>query len=370
MKNSLAFLSLLLLIIACDPEKSGESSTTDGFNRKALLENVADNIIIPAYTDLQANLATLNTASTAFTNTPNTTTLATLRTAWLQAYKTWQYVEMFNIGKADEIQYAFQMNIYPTNVTDITNNINAGTYDLSSVNNQDAVGFPAVDYMLHGIADTDTAIINAYTTSDKAAAHKAYLNNLVSRMVALTNTVRTDWTTNYRDTFVNSMTNTATSAVNQLVNDYIFYYEKGLRANKIGIPAGVFSTTPLANRVEGFYNKNVSRELALTALQAAQDFFNGKAYNGTATGASYASYVSQLRTNSGSSDLTAAINAQFNAARTQMQGLNTNFVSQINTDNSRMTLTYDALQRGVVLLKVDMLQTLNINVDYVDADGD
>ena len=31
---------------------------------------------------------------------------------------------------------------------------------------------------------------------------------------------------------------------------------------------------------------------------------------------------------------------------------------------------FDALQAGVVLLKTDMLSNLNINVDYVDADGD
>jgi len=44
--------------------------------------------------------------------------------------------------------------------------------------------------------------------------------------------------------------------------------------------------------------------------------------------------------------------------------------AQVVNDNTRMTLTYDALQRAVVLLKVDMLQTLNVSVDYVDADGD
>jgi hypothetical protein len=32
--------------------------------------------------------------------------------------------------------------------------------------------------------------------------------------------------------------------------------------------------------------------------------------------------------------------------------------------------TYDDIQATVVLLKVDMLQVLNINVDYADADGD
>ena len=35
-----------------------------------------------------------------------------------------------------------------------------------------------------------------------------------------------------------------------------------------------------------------------------------------------------------------------------------------------MLKTYDVIQAGVVMLKVDMLQKLNISVDYVDADGD
>jgi hypothetical protein len=44
--------------------------------------------------------------------------------------------------------------------------------------------------------------------------------------------------------------------------------------------------------------------------------------------------------------------------------------SIIETDNTAMTMSYDELQKAVVLLKVDMLQALNVSVDYIDADGD
>ena len=50
--------------------------------------------------------------------------------------------------------------------------------------------------------------------------------------------------------------------------------------------------------------------------------------------------------------------------------LNENFVDQVNENNIEMLKTYDVIQAGVVMLKVDMLQKLNISVDYVDADGD
>ena len=35
-----------------------------------------------------------------------------------------------------------------------------------------------------------------------------------------------------------------------------------------------------------------------------------------------------------------------------------------------MLFAYDAIQVMVVSFKVDLLQTLSISVDYVDADGD
>ena len=35
-----------------------------------------------------------------------------------------------------------------------------------------------------------------------------------------------------------------------------------------------------------------------------------------------------------------------------------------------MLNTYNELQRNVILMKVDMLQAMDISVDYVDADGD
>ena len=262
------------------------------------------------------------------------------------------------------------MNIYPTNVTDIQNNISSGSYDLANVNNNDAVGFPALDYMLFGLADSDSEILNAFTTASNFEANKTYVSDLVNQMQTLTMTVLSDWTSNYRDVFVNSTTNTATSSTNKLTNDFLFYYEKGLRANKFGIPAGVFSTAPLNDKVEAFYNKEVSKILALAALDAVQDFFNGRSYNSSTTGESFNSYLEYLNTINSGENLSVLINNQFNTAETKIQVLNNNLSQQVETDNNKMLEAYDELQRAVVLLKVDMIQALSISVDFVDADGD
>ncbi|WP_298423512.1 imelysin family protein [uncultured Kordia sp.] len=360
---------LAIFIAACSSSDDNVVSDTPGttpFNRGALLSNFADNLIIPAYEELNNNLAALVTSKDDFVAISNQANLDRLRASWLTAYKTWQHVEAFNIGKAEEILYHFQMNIYPTNTIDIHNNITNSNYDLTAVNNNDAVGFPAVDYMIYGIGASDTEILEKYTTDAESAKNQTYLSDLINQMKTLTQDVLNDWNTSYRATFIASTTNTASSAANKIVNDYIFYYEKGLRANKFGIPAGNFSATPLPEKVEGFYNQEVSKELALEALTAVQNIFNGTHFGASTSGIGFKGYLDNLdRT-----DLATMINGQFGTAREKIQALNANFYTQINTDNTKMTQAYDALQAAVVLLKVDMLQTFNISVDYVDADGD
>lgn len=364
MVKKFLLLALVFLFFTCSSssDDSPEGGENDSFDRGAVLLNVADNIIVPSLEDLSQKLVALKVDKDAFVATPDQANLNALRSSWLEAYKVWQYVEMFNIGKAEEIFYSFQMNIYPVSITDVEANIASGSYDLTHANNNDAVGFPAVDYLLYGIAEDDAAILTKY----EDASYLSYLSDIVNQMDSLTDQVLNDWNTSYRTTFISSTDNTASSAYNKLVNDFIFYYEKGLRANKIGTPAGNFSATPLPDKVEASYNNEVSKMLALEALTAAQDFFNGEKYNASSEGESFDSHLRSLENTA----LEALINSQFNSASEKINELENSFSSQINTDNTKMTAAYDALQLNVVSLKVDMLQAFNISVDYVDADGD
>ncbi|PHN99417.1 peptidase M75 superfamily protein [Rhodobacteraceae bacterium 4F10] len=362
-KKFLPFLLLAVVVYACS---SDNPTPSDGFDRGAMLTHLADNIIIASFAAFDSQLTTLGTKATSFTDAPNATTLTEVRTAWLNAYKAWQHVEMFNIGKAEELGFVNFFNIYPLTVADVESNISNGTYDLNSSNNHDAQGFPALDYLLYGVAANDTAILEKYTTDANAANYKKYITDVIAQMSGLTTTILNDWKGSYRDEFVASTDNTASSSLNKLVNDFIFYYEKGLRANKFGIPAGNFTSTPLPEKVEAYYNRVASKALALEALIAVQDFFNGNNFNAAGSGISFKSYLEYLKRG----DLVNLINTQFNTAETQVSTLNDDFYQQINTDNTQMTKSFDELQKVVVYLKVDMLQAFNVSVDYVDADGD
>jgi len=368
--SNVLILSFLLVFVACNSDDDGSPSSSDNFDRQTLLVNWSENIIIPVYEDLQTELSELQTAAKDFNDSSNVSTLNALREEWLEAYKVFQYAEMFNIGKAEELNYQFLMNVYPTNTNDIENNIASGNYDLSIPNNNDAVGFPALDYLLHGLGETDAEILSFYNSDANAANRKKYLKDLVDLMNSLTSDILSDWKNNFKTEFIERFGNTTTGSVNLMTNDFIFYYEKLFRANKIGIPAGVFSSTPLPDRVEALYRKEVSKELANEAFKAIRNFFNGVSYLDQSNGTGYDDYLNFLNTIRDGENLSTVINNQFNSAQIKINGLDNNFYFQVKNDNTAMLETYDEIQKAVVLLKVDMLQAFDINVDFVDADGD
>jgi len=369
-KKILFLFFATILFINCGG--SDEDGSNDGevkpvaYDRGKMLIHWADKIILPAHTAFKETLTNLDNSTKTFVANPNQSNLDEIRSRWLVSYKAWQHIEMFDIGKSEEIYFKSKMNVYPIDKTWLDNNIEKGIYDLENANNYSSQGFPAIDYMLYGIGVDDASILNKYTADN---TFTNYLTDLVNKMVSTTDLVINDWT-NYRATFVSSTDNTASSSVNKLTNDFIYYYEKGLRANKVGIPAGVFSGGPLKGNVEAFYKKDLSKVLLLEAMDASIKFYNGTSFDGISSGPSLKSYLTHLNSTKEGSSLSSLVATKLETAKSQINSLSNNFISQIESDNNKMLTTYDAIQAVVVLLKVDMLQAFNINVDYVDADGD
>lgn len=369
-------LSLILINCTSDSETNDVIEETElnievkqsEFDRLSMLTFWADSIIIPSIDSFYIELNSLNEHVSSFSVNPNPSTLTQLRDQWLTTYKKWQYVEMFDLGVAEEIYFKNRMNIFPANAIRIENNISNLGFNLDDSANFTSQGFTALDYLLFGIAPNDDAIIAKF--SDSSLNYNSYLAAITSKMIELTLSVKSEWEGSYRDSFIQSTDNTATSSINIMLNNFVFYFEKGYRANKFGIPAGVFSGGPLPDRIEAYNGEIYSQILALEATTAIENFFNGVAYNDpNTTGLSIKNYLDFIETDV-SDKLSTRINNQIQTAKNKIKELNTNFKQQIEENNTEMLLTYDAIQTAVVLFKVDMLQKLNISVDYADADGD
>ncbi len=355
-----------LFLVSCGEKDESSSTETDNFDRTQMLTDWADIIIIPAYQTYTTNLDALNSSYSNFEANPNETNLEALRLSYFNAYRSWQKVSMFEIGKAEEIGLRNFTNVYPTDSDKIEENIATQVYNLDLPSNFVTQGFPALDYLLYGAADSDEAIVLLLQNTNYAQ----YVSDLLSRLTALSKEVLTDWETNYRTTFIENGGSSATASVDKMVNDFLFYYEKYLRAGKIGIPAGVFSGNTLPDAVEAPYSATNSKVLFDEGFEAVRDFFVGKSFYSEEKGSSLSDYLAYVASQNESTNLANSIETQWTLVTSKVNDLSANLNEQVITDNSKMLAVYDELQKAVVLMKVDMMQALNIQVDYVDADGD
>lgn len=373
MKKLFFLITIVLVLTSCSSDTDNSSTSGDNFNRTEMLTNWANNIIIPRYENYQTKVNTLQNAASTFVTTPNEVSLVSLRTSWLEAYKAYQYVGSFTIGKAEEINLNSTTNIYPTNTVGIEANISNGTYSFALLSQFDKQGLPAIDYMINGLATSDADIIDFYVTNANATKYKQYLTDLTNQLKTNIDLVVTDWNGTYKNTFISSNGNSVASSTNKMINSFIKYYEKDIRSGKVGIPAGIFlnsNGTVNPTKVEAYYKKDVSKLLLNEAIKATQDFFNGKHFNSATEGASLKSYLDFLGTVRNGQNLSAIINTQFSTINTANAVLNDSFSTQVMSNNNVMIQSYDAILQNLVYLKVDMMQALNITIDYVDNDND
>ena len=392
---SILVLSFLILSIACSKSDDDDSSTSgitynqsqtedinqedssegtednqsgndNSFDRVKMMTFITEEIIMPSYDNLNSSLNELKESYELFKINITEHNLEELRNKWLNSYKLWQHVEMYNIGKSMEDYLIFRSNIYPVDTVRVNQNIDNGEYSLENPNNYAAQGFPTIDYLLYGIENDPVKVIDHYKENDKVMK---YLGALIEDLAANVKNVNDHWN-QVKNEFVNSVDNTASSNLNMMVNDFIYYYEKGFRANKFGIPAGVFSGGALPDRVEGYYSKNFSKVFALEAMTSIRKFFNGESYkDDDLKGLGLKTYLDFVEKDK-EELLSNKINAQLIDAEKSINELENNLSGQIESDLIKVLKTYDEIQTAVVLLKVDMLQALNIAVDYADADGD
>ncbi|GAB4047427.1 imelysin family protein [Spirosoma litoris] len=343
-------------------------------DRKAMLTNIADNIIVPAYANFKTKFEAMVAKSDAFAAKPDKTTLTDFRQAWADAYTEWQKVELFDVGPAEQYTLRNFFNIYPTSVSGIEDYIAAGSGSFDVPASYPKQGFPALDYMINGVGTTDDAIVAKYTTATDAAKRIAYLKRLTTQMNTQFTTVNTAWTTGgYRDTFINSTGLTASGSTGKLVNGFVLNYERYIRSGKFGIPSGAMANGTVApDKVEAYYKKDLSLTLAKTAHQASIDFFNGKNVKTGAEGPSLKTYLNGIgaKDSQTGKSLVDIINAQFESSNQKLAALKANLADEVKSNNTAMVAVYTEMQKAVRMLKVDMTSAMSITITYTDNDGD
>ncbi|WP_144606612.1 imelysin family protein [Algoriphagus algorifonticola] len=367
---SMLTAGLLVMLFSC---VDSTEETKVQIDRKPLLENLADQVIIPGYTQLNTEVTAMNSSITTFLNEPSPSTLSNARSAFIKAYVAWQKVEFFDFGPAFDQTLRAQVNTFPTDNFAIDNAIATGNIQLQSLSNNNKKGFPAIDYLLYGENKSDADIIADFTTNANASTRKEYLRASIEDMQTLVSRVSVAWNSgegNYRSTFVERTGTDVGSSLGQLINSLSQSLEVFTRDAKVGIPLGKRSQGILIPKnAEAYYSGN-SMLLARSNVQGYLDVFKGSRTTEGTNPQSLLAYLNQLNAQYNGGSLSSALEQQFQNSLSKLNQISDPYSRSIEAQASIANEAYLELQKTVVLVKVDLASALGILISYQDNDGD
>lgn len=369
----LFILSILSIANACKTKVDSPDEDNNGLERSAMLTHYADEIIIPAYANFNTSFKYFLIAADTFINNPTDPNLGILKNTWANSYTEWQKVEMFDFGPAEKQTLRNFYNIYPADTTGILNNINNPSANLEVPASYAQQGFPALDYLLNGFGSDRNRQLAFYTDAAQGTKRLAYLKRICDRMNGLLQVVITDWNGPYRETFISKTGLDIGSSTSLMVNGIVLHYERFIRSGKFGIPSGAMLNGVISpDKVESFYQKDLSGEFAQTAHQSYVDFFNGKSVKTGTIGPSLKTYLDALGAKDGLTGmlLTQILNEQFQKVKQKMDLLDSNYHWQILNNNQAMKDVFNEMQAATRMLKVDMTSAMSITITFTDNDGD
>lgn len=364
LKNVTITVAILLMasvaFYACKKDKPTDQS--DNFDRKAMLQNYADNLIKPAFADLQTQTNALKVAVDAFVTSPDEAKLNTLKTTFDNAYTSFMYANVYNFGPAGEegIRKGLveEIGTWPVNIQNIEKNISANDVTLGGTE-RDNRGLNAVDYLVHNFTLAD------YTLTPN---RKLYLQAVVNKIKSQVDAVNTEWNGTYYNAFINNTGTDVGSSTAQLYNEFIRGYES-IKNMKLGLPLGKRTLQPQIEplKVEALYSKKSLKYLKLN-ITAINNVWYGKNKSGV-EGIGFKAYLNSV---TGGPDLVLKTEAQIKIINDLANGisLSTSLQDQITTNFTALNNLHNELQKHFRNYKSDMSSLLGIAITFNSGDGD
>jgi hypothetical protein len=369
MKNNFSKFHFIIFIItsffglsSCGNET--ETKKTE-FDRKELLENIATNLIIPSYQNLESNTALFVEATQNFTQNPSVSTLEVAQTAWKSAYLSFQDANVYNFGAAQGTLGSLLENVgtFPVSQTKIENYISAGN---SSLNNfdRDSRGFLGAEYLLFG-KEEKANIVEKFSNQKR----KDYLIAVVKNIQTEVKKVNDSWTTGYKETFINNTGTDAGSGVSILFNEWNKSFES-IKNFKLGLPLGrrAGQTQADPKLVEAYYSKESILFLKAHFANIERIWYGKSITSAGQDGIGFEEYLMSVE---GGEAIVLETKAQLEEVRKVINLLPTeNLQAQITSNPTAINTVLTEMQKLTRFFKSEMISLLGITITYDSGDGD
>jgi len=352
--------------IKCKKKKQNELEEETTFDKSGMLSNYSSNVIIPNITIAKNSIDSFALAYTNFVSNKTPQTLLLARQKFITAYIDYQKMELFGFGPAeDQIVYA-NFNTFPTDTPQIASNINSGSYNLATVSNLDAKGFPAIDYLLNSPGHTDAQLVTLFSNSPQRVN---YISNCVADMQTKAAAILNGWANGYQSSFNNSTGSEIGSSLGLLVNNLDFQIDL-MKNAKVGIPLGKKSLgVILPEKCEARYTNTISVRLIKECLNTIENVYLGRSDSGS-DGLGLDDYLDELKAQHTTGSLNEAIKNQFAITKSKLALVNEPLSASIVNDAATVDAAYIEMVKLLVLLKTDTPSALGIVITYQDGDGD
>jgi uncharacterized iron-regulated protein len=351
-------LSFLLALFSCGGEKGTENSVDENceFDQAAMLSNYANN---GALVYIENALSEVNALQNTLTKGISSETgLTEARDVLFALQNNIQRVSSFAFSPETMfMDFIDRVNLFPIDTVTIKQNVEVSPHNYPTISNS-VVGLTSLEFLLYGNAKSNAAIITLFQNENYAAYVKTLLSGLKSELEDF----QTDWQ-NYASSFSTTLGSDASSSLSKLVNHFALDFEF-VKNDKMKETAGRFDGVVKAHHTEGYYSGRTIEHL-LNNFTFIENNFLG--YNGVGLD----DYLSCLTKNSASGNLSTKIQQQFAAIEKELTPLlNKRIEEVLISDKAQFEKAINAVQAMIPLVKLDMVSELNVQITYIDNDGD
>lgn len=385
-------LALVLVATACGGTPEGADAPTDTFDRRAMLQHLATNVLLPIQADVATSTAAMPAAIDAYCDALDAgqpgATLEAARTAWRTAMDAWERADAVLVGPAAMDTRTLRDRIYGWPLLSAcgidrdtaTSWIDPTSYDVS-MKLANVRTLASIEFLLftsgsaHNCASTPTGWDSMGADLPRARCRQAQM--IASDVAAQAAVVYDGWRADGGGYVLelaeagssSSSIPSAQEAVNR-ISDGLFYVDKMVKDMKLGEAAGISINacgtvgTPCDREVELRYADRASFAIR-TNLVTLRQAFTGT--TPTADGPGFDDFLIAV----GQGELATRMTTNLDAAIAQANALPDSFLTALSADYAKVVATHTAITTFTDDLKSQYLTVLALEIpDDVAADND
>ena len=372
--RGLAIVILGLCLVACGGADRAAQAPTPAatFERRAMLANLADQLIIPGHEALRTSLNDLVAATQAFAGDPTPATLDAAQAAWLQANLARMAVLPYNFDWVADSLIHNRLDTRPTRVDFVNDELLAGNAPLTAEYldslGSSSVGLGVMEYLLFDPVGGDAAVLATFTTAADAARRRELLHALAAALPPRADEIIAIWSAegeNYRQIFIDAdaASGDIWGSINLLTNHMLAVTEE-IVGDRLGQPLGKRNNGQIRpDLVEAPYS-GASRERIIATVEALWQTYRG------GEGLGFDDYLDFLGATYGDVPLSQEVNARFRTALQALQAIEGPLEIAVVENPAQVEAAYQAMRELMTIIKVDMINQMGLTMTFSDSDGD